>query len=244
MAAHPQDLHTGRGVQADVDPPRVITVDEHAVRVTAVEQLGVELHQSRAVLGLHHAQHIGVQVRDDPGRHPDRDLVDGLGHQLDPTRPVGPAGGDDPGFGVRRCDQEVTPVLPEQRPRLERLRIGSDTCPGGDQDPQRQQRSQHVVFVLLAVLHLRGKGIEGAVRQQDRSALRPGRRSSAFARAKRFSTLNDANLMARPLPCEPAVPPTLPPHEKDPIEDCRGPEDQCVKLPPRGTGRASIGADL
>lgn len=107
-----EDVESGLGHEPDIDTAFVVAVHEHHMPVPA-DQVTVEAQQRRAILGLDHTNDVGVDVADDPGSEPCRQLVGGLYGQLCPTDPVVAAQrGDLHALGlVLRLAVETTPVL-------------------------------------------------------------------------------------------------------------------------------------
>ena len=83
------------GHDGDIDPPLVVAVDQHHVAIQPAQQLVVEPHQRRPVVGFDDADDVRIDVLDDPGGHAGAGLVDGLLGELDPADPTPAPGGDD-----------------------------------------------------------------------------------------------------------------------------------------------------
>nr|BFE50715.1 hypothetical protein GCM10017745_41420 [Saccharothrix mutabilis subsp. capreolus] len=163
VAADRLDRDPRGGHHADVDAARVVAVHQHGVRVPPAQQGLVEPDQRRPVLGLDQAQDVRGHLVHDLRRHAGGDLVDRFGDQVHPADPVAATGGHDRGVPAAGLLEEVAAVLPQQRPRAERLRVEHQAVVGAHQDLEGFQVLQHLPLVDLGVGGFGGDGAEPAV---------------------------------------------------------------------------------
>lgn len=87
MRSNRLDLQLCAGHYPDIDSTLIIPIDQHDVLVTTTEQFIVEPDKGGSILRFDYPNDIGVDIGDDPRRHPCTGLIGCFRRQFDPSDP-------------------------------------------------------------------------------------------------------------------------------------------------------------